>query len=197
MSAAELPRTLVYLGAPGATAAGAALPVRGADTAGQPEPAPSTAEQPVPPVRLAPPDRSPSSSTPGFRKARAMAPTTLDPRTALVVIDLQNGIAAMPVQPHSGPEVVARTAELADAFRARDLPVVLVRVSFAADGSDAVPAAPSSSAARVPSPRAGTSSSTNCPVTRATSRSPSATGVPSTAPVSTSSCAAAVSPRSC
>ncbi|MEE1668898.1 hydrolase [Streptomyces sp. NPDC003631] len=68
-----------------------------------------------------------------------MAPTTLDPRTALVVIDLQNGIAAMPVQPHSGPEVVARTAELADAFRARDLPVVLVRVSFAADGSDAVP----------------------------------------------------------
>ncbi|MBW8703780.1 hypothetical protein MBT84_29715 [Streptomyces sp. MBT84] len=66
MSAAESPRTLMYLGAPGAAAA---LPVRGAETAGRPEPAPSTAARPVPPVRLAPPDRSPSSSTPGFRKA--------------------------------------------------------------------------------------------------------------------------------
>jgi nicotinamidase-related amidase len=35
--------------------------------------------------------------------------------------------------------VVARTAELADAFRARDLPVVLVRVSFAPDWADVVP----------------------------------------------------------
>ncbi|MEU6216407.1 hydrolase [Streptomyces sp. NPDC047022] len=68
-----------------------------------------------------------------------MALTALDARTALVVIDLQSGIAAMPTQPHSGPEVVARSAELADAFRNRNLPVVLVRVSFAADGSDAVP----------------------------------------------------------
>ncbi|MEU8586794.1 hydrolase [Streptomyces sp. NPDC048664] len=68
-----------------------------------------------------------------------MALTALDPRTALVVIDLQNGIVAMPTQPHTGPDVVARSAALADAFRARDLPVVLVRVSFAADGSDTVP----------------------------------------------------------
>ncbi|MGW2930483.1 hydrolase [Streptomyces sp. NPDC055722] len=68
-----------------------------------------------------------------------MALTTLDPRTALVVIDLQNGIVGTPVQPHSGPDVVARSVELADAFRARNLPVVLVRVSFAADGADVVP----------------------------------------------------------
>ncbi|MYR42978.1 hydrolase [Streptomyces sp. SID5910] len=68
-----------------------------------------------------------------------MAVTALDPRTALVVIDLQAGIVAAPTQPYSGAEVVARGAELADAFRARDLPVVLVRVSFAADGADAVP----------------------------------------------------------
>jgi nicotinamidase-related amidase len=68
-----------------------------------------------------------------------MALTALDPRTALVVIDLQNGIAAAPTQPYSGPEVVARSVELADAFRARDLPVVLVRVSFAADWADRVP----------------------------------------------------------
>ncbi|MFF5303915.1 hydrolase [Streptomyces sp. NPDC013161] len=68
-----------------------------------------------------------------------MALTTLDPRTALVVIDLQGGIVGAPTQPYSGPEVVARTVELADAFRAADLPVVLVRVTFAADGADAVP----------------------------------------------------------
>ncbi|MEU0969313.1 hydrolase [Streptomyces sp. NPDC005917] len=68
-----------------------------------------------------------------------MSLSTLDPRTALVVIDLQQGIVAMPTQPYSGAEVVARTVELADAFRAQDLPVVLVRVSFAADGADAVP----------------------------------------------------------
>ncbi|GAA2573189.1 MULTISPECIES: hydrolase [Streptomyces] len=68
-----------------------------------------------------------------------MSVTTLDPRTALVVIDLQAGIVAAPTEPYTGPEVVARSAELAEAFRARDLPVVLVRVSFAADGADAVP----------------------------------------------------------
>ncbi|MEU6576693.1 isochorismatase family protein [Streptomyces sp. NPDC046805] len=68
-----------------------------------------------------------------------MALTALDPCTALVVIDLQRGIAGAPTQPYSGPEVVARSVELADAFRARDLPVVLVRVSFAADGADRVP----------------------------------------------------------
>ncbi|MFF9094985.1 MULTISPECIES: hydrolase [unclassified Streptomyces] len=68
-----------------------------------------------------------------------MAVTALDPRTALVVIDLQAGIAAAPVQPYSGADVVARSARLADAFRERGLPVVLVRVSFAADGADAVP----------------------------------------------------------
>ncbi|MFD3585299.1 hydrolase [Streptomyces sp. NPDC058683] len=68
-----------------------------------------------------------------------MSLSTLDPRTALVVIDLQQGIVGMPTQPYSGAEVVARSVELADAFRARNLPVVLVRVSFAADGADAVP----------------------------------------------------------
>ncbi|MFF4112933.1 hydrolase [Streptomyces sp. NPDC001714] len=68
-----------------------------------------------------------------------MSLSTLDPRTALVVIDLQQGIVGMPTQPYTGAEVVARTVELADAFRDRDLPVVLVRVSFAADFADAVP----------------------------------------------------------
>ncbi|MEV8127636.1 hydrolase [Streptomyces sp. NPDC085944] len=68
-----------------------------------------------------------------------MSVTALDPRTALVVIDLQAGIVAAPTEPYCGAEVVSRSAELAEAFRARGLPVVLVRVSFAADGADAVP----------------------------------------------------------
>ncbi|MBW8793643.1 MAG: hydrolase [Streptomyces sp.] len=68
-----------------------------------------------------------------------MSLSTLDPRTALVVIDLQQGIVGMPTQPYTGAEVVARAVELADAFRAQGLPVVLVRVSFAADFADAVP----------------------------------------------------------
>src|SRR3954468_13752672 len=68
-----------------------------------------------------------------------MTVTALDPRTALVVIDLQAGIAGAPTQPYSDAEVIARTAELADAFRSHDLPVVLVRVTFAADGADATP----------------------------------------------------------
>lgn len=66
-----------------------------------------------------------------------MTVTAIDPKTALVVIDLQNGIVNRPVTPIPAAEVVARTAELAAAFRARKLPVVLVRVAFAADGSDA------------------------------------------------------------
>ncbi|MFH8217993.1 hydrolase [Streptomyces sp. NPDC018057] len=68
-----------------------------------------------------------------------MALTALDPRTALVVIDLQAGIAAAPVVPHSGAEVVTRSVRLAEAFRAHGLPVVLVRVSFADDHGDVVP----------------------------------------------------------
>lgn len=69
-----------------------------------------------------------------------MAVTTLDPRTALVVIDLQNGIVGNPaVAPLPASEVVERSVRLADAFRGHGLPVVLVRVTAAADGADAVP----------------------------------------------------------
>jgi nicotinamidase-related amidase len=65
--------------------------------------------------------------------------STVDEKTALVVIDLQRGILGLPTAPHRPDQVLARTVALADAFRVRGLPVVLVRVSFAADGSDAVP----------------------------------------------------------
>ncbi|WP_392967939.1 hydrolase [Streptomyces sp. LN245] len=69
-----------------------------------------------------------------------MAVTTLDPRTALVLIDLQHGIVGNPgLAPHAAADVVERSVRLADAFRGHDLPVVLVRVTAAADGADAVP----------------------------------------------------------
>jgi nicotinamidase-related amidase len=63
-----------------------------------------------------------------------MALTHLDPVAALVVIDLQKGIAGMPVQPHAAAEVIARSAQLAAAFRKKDLPVVLVNVEGRAPG---------------------------------------------------------------
>lgn len=68
-----------------------------------------------------------------------MPVTALDPATALVVIDLQNGILAAPGTPHATAEILARTVELADAFRSNGLPVVLVHVTAAPDGSDSTP----------------------------------------------------------
>jgi len=56
--------------------------------------------------------------------------------TALVLIDLQEGIARHPVEPHSSAEVLSHAAELARAFRAVGAPVVLVRVAFSFDGGD-------------------------------------------------------------
>ena len=59
-----------------------------------------------------------------------MTLSTLDPVPALVVVDLQRGIASRDTAPHAVTDVVARSAALADAFRERGLPVVLVRVSI-------------------------------------------------------------------
>ncbi len=54
--------------------------------------------------------------------------TALDPVTALIVIDLQKGMAGYPTI-HPLAEVIVRTRELIDAFRAKGLPVVLVNVA--------------------------------------------------------------------
>jgi nicotinamidase-related amidase len=62
-----------------------------------------------------------------------MTVTTLDPNTALIVIDLQKGIVAYPTV-HPIGEVVERARALADAFRRRGLPVVLVNVAGGAPG---------------------------------------------------------------
>ncbi|MGW2661884.1 isochorismatase family protein [Nocardia tengchongensis] len=68
-----------------------------------------------------------------------MTVSALDSSAALVIIDVQNALVAAPTVPYSGPEVVARTVELARAFREHHAPVVLVRVTARADGSDAPP----------------------------------------------------------
>ena len=66
-----------------------------------------------------------------------MSELSIDLRsTALVLIDLQQGITRNSTAPHAAPDVVSRAARLAQAFRARGSTVVLVRVAFAADGSD-------------------------------------------------------------
>jgi nicotinamidase-related amidase len=66
-------------------------------------------------------------------------PLSLDASTtALVLIDLQRGIMAMPVAPHAATDVLARAIQLANACRKARSPVVLVRVSVAADGADAL-----------------------------------------------------------
>jgi nicotinamidase-related amidase len=62
-----------------------------------------------------------------------MALTTLDPRSALIVIDLQKGIVQAPTV-HPAVEIVERSAALADAFRKHGLPVVLVNVTAGAPG---------------------------------------------------------------
>jgi nicotinamidase-related amidase len=63
-----------------------------------------------------------------------LAPAT----TALVAIDLQRGVAGMETAPHAPKDVIARSATIARTLRAAGGPIVWVRVSFAADFSDAL-----------------------------------------------------------
>ena len=58
--------------------------------------------------------------------------------TALVIIDLQNGIVEMPLQPRSGLVVVANAMKLAQRFRHASSPVILVNVAWSRDYSDAL-----------------------------------------------------------
>jgi len=59
--------------------------------------------------------------------------TTLDPQTALIIVDLQKGIVSFPTI-HPIAEVVKHARTLADAFRRHGLPVVLVNVTGGAPG---------------------------------------------------------------
>lgn len=57
-----------------------------------------------------------------------MSVTTLEPKTALIVIDLQKGIAALPSVDPIGA-IIEKANDLSRAFRKRGLPVVLVNVA--------------------------------------------------------------------
>ena len=64
-----------------------------------------------------------------------MPVSVIDPSTALVLIDFQRGITALvPREVIVTPATAA--ARLAAEFRARRMPVILVRTTFAADGGD-------------------------------------------------------------
>ena len=61
----------------------------------------------------------------------------VDPKTtALVLIDLQDGILGYPLVPLSGPQLLSKGKALAERFRAAKAPVVLVNVAWAADSKD-------------------------------------------------------------
>jgi nicotinamidase-related amidase len=62
-----------------------------------------------------------------------MALTTLDPNTALLVVDLQKGIVGSPVV-HPIGDVVERARVLIDAFRAGRRPIVLINAAGVAPG---------------------------------------------------------------
>ena len=64
--------------------------------------------------------------------------TALDATPALVVIDLQKGLVALPTV-HPVTEIIARSARLARAFRAKGWPVVLVTVTGMAPGRTEAP----------------------------------------------------------
>jgi len=83
-------------------------------------------------VILRPRKKSPLNSN-NYGENNHMALTQLDSVAALVVIDLQKGIVSMPTA-HPAAEIVDRAAQLAKAFRARNLPVVLVNVDAMAPG---------------------------------------------------------------
>jgi len=63
----------------------------------------------------------------------------LSPKTtALVLIDLQQGVLAMPVAPHPAKELYARSMRFADRCRSHGALIVRVRVSFSANLADAL-----------------------------------------------------------
>jgi len=99
-----------------------------------------------------------------------MTITMLDPTTALIIVDLQNGLAGSAFI-HPIDDIVTRACDLIAAFRRRSLPIVLVNVDGTAPG-------------RTERPRHTVQSFRNSDGSRATSSSPSGHGARSRAPIS-------------
>lgn len=72
----------------------------------------------------------------------------LDPRTALVLIDLQRGITALPTI-HSADDVVRRAGRLVQGWHQRALPVIAVHVNYSLDFGDVLSARTDAGAPRV------------------------------------------------
>ena len=67
---------------------------------------------------------------------------TLDPRTtALVIIDLQQGIVGRTTAPYAADQVVANAARLGRRCNERGAPVFPVHVTYSSDGKDRAPQA--------------------------------------------------------
>jgi nicotinamidase-related amidase len=75
----------------------------------------------------------PARHIPRHTKANTVTVTIIDPKAALIVIDLQKGIVSLPTV-HPIDDVVKHASSLADAFRRRRLPVVLVNVDAVTPG---------------------------------------------------------------
>ncbi len=62
----------------------------------------------------------------------------LKEHTAVVVIDLQKGIVAMPTEPYPSKLVIENSVKIIEAARKNKMPVFLVHVTPSADGKDAL-----------------------------------------------------------
>src|SRR5271169_6520010 len=92
-----------------------------------------------------------SGPSPDPAARSTLMPTTLDPATALILVDLQHGITALPTVDPSD-QIVARGARLADAFRAHKKLVVAPQVAFSADGGDVITTRTAANGVKPPSP---------------------------------------------
>ena len=59
-------------------------------------------------------------------------------KTAIVVIDLQKGIASIPTEPYSSKVVIENTAKMLKEFRKNSMPVFLINVTPSKDMKDAL-----------------------------------------------------------
>lgn len=119
----------------------------------------------------------------------------LDPTPALVVVDLQSGILGQQTA-HPLDQIIANSAQLAAAFRAQSLPVVLVNVDGTAPGrTERNKASGRSGAQTLPGP--ATALLPSSITSRATSPSPSEAWAPSSRPTWTRSSSRPAPRRSC
>ncbi|WP_083707068.1 MFS transporter [Intrasporangium flavum] len=132
-ASAGLLRTFMYVGAVLASAATGHFLGASADSDGLHEIAVFAAVAAALMLAVTLADRSLTAIGRPRQEGEPVPLSTLDPTPALVVIDLQKGILAVPAA-HDLDAVVRRSGDLAAAFRARGLPVVLVNVTGGAPG---------------------------------------------------------------